>query len=98
VLFACLALYMLWLCRRTGLVKFLTFPWNALDVMNCGLWCVYCYQRYNVLNAISEEPSLQPAKVGHPRHFMAFSKYFYDLNAASKVLSFLTLFAYIRLM
>jgi hypothetical protein len=98
IMFLCLALYMFWLCRRTGLVKFFTFPWNTLDVINCSLWCVYCYQRYNVLNAISEEPSLQPAKVGHPRHFMAFSKYFYDLNAASKVLSFLTLFAYLKLM
>jgi hypothetical protein len=97
-MFACLGAYMFWLCRRTGLVKFFTFPWNTLDVMNCCLWCVYCYQRYNVLNAIALEPSLQPAKVGHPRHFMAFSKYFYDLQNASKVLSFLTLFAYLKLM
>jgi hypothetical protein len=98
VMFAVMAAYMFWLCRRTGLVKFLTFPWNTLDVMNICLWCVYCYQRYNVLQAISSEASLQPAKVGHPMHFMAFSKYFYDLQNASKVLSFLTLFAWLRLM
>jgi len=98
VMFFFIALYMFWLCRRTGLVKFITFPWNALDVINCCLWCLYCYQRYNVLSAIANEPSLQPDKVGHPRHFMAFSKYFIDLQNASKVLSFLTLFAYLKLM
>merc|ERR1719498_1836025 len=89
---------MFWLVRKIGVVKFVSFPWNMLDVMNVCLWCVYCYQRYNVLDAIMKEPSLQPAMVGHPRHFMAFSKYFYDLQNASKVLSFLTLFAYLKLM
>merc|ERR1719235_528608 len=98
VLFLILASYMFWLLRRIGAVKFVSFPWNMLDVMNCCLWIVYCYQRYNVLSAIRTEPSLQPAKVGHPKQFMAFSKHFTDLQNASKVLSFLTLFAYLKLM
>jgi hypothetical protein len=98
LLFACLAFYLFWLCRKTGLVKFLTFPWNALDVINCCLWISYCYLRYNVLVNIDEEPSLQSDKVGHPRHFMAFSKYFFDLQLANRILSFLTLFAYLKLM
>merc|ERR1719498_394763 len=89
---------MFWLVRKIGVVKFVSFPWNMLDVMNVCLWCVYCYQRYNVLEAIRTEYSLQPEKVGHPKHFMAFSKYFLDLQNGSKVLSFLTLFAYLKLM
>jgi hypothetical protein len=97
-MFVGIACYMAWLCRRVGVLKFISFPWNALDVTNFCLWVVYCYQRYNVVNAIANEPSLQADKVGHPNLFMAFSKYFYDLQNAQKVLSLLSLFAYLKLL
>ena len=41
---------------------------------------------------------IDSAEVGHPNLFMAFSKYFYDLQNAQKVLSLLSLFAYLKLL
>merc|ERR1719146_250291 len=66
--------------------------------MNCCLWAYYIYLRYDAVDKLAKEPSLAPSKVGHPRQFMAFSKYFPNLQVASQILSFLTLFAYLKLM
>jgi hypothetical protein len=88
--------YLLWCGSRVGLVKFLSFKWNILDLALIAMFTLYMLLRISVVNAIAAEPNLQPDVVGHPEVFMPFSRNFTDLILASRILSFLCLFVYVK--
>jgi hypothetical protein len=89
--------YLIWCGSRVGLVKFCSFKWNLLDLALITMFTLYMLLRIGVINAIAAEPTLHPDVVGHPQVFMALSRNFTDLITASRLLSFLSLFVYVKL-
>merc|ERR1719456_2190060 len=54
------------------------------------------FYRAQVQTNVSTEPNLQPDTIGHPELFMPFSKVMGSLEKSFEVLSFLTLFCWIK--
>merc|ERR1711959_297068 len=96
--FGIMFVYLFWLLRRNGVMKFFTFPWNVLDVINILLWGYYINLRLVGMSGSSSDPNLHPDKVGHPNLFMPFSQFFVSLQLANRTLAFLTLFMYLKIM
>jgi len=95
--FFALTCYLVWQIYRVG-GKFFQYGWNLLDVLLVFMWYYYFILRCTVLSNVGGEPTLKTMVVGHPEYFMPFSQNFAYLLTANRVLAFLALFVYVKIL